>query len=169
VDYYQVLGVAYDDPPEKIRSRYRCLTLSTHPDIVGNDRLDEFIRYAEAYHMIGHSARRQRYNEELGIFVKPRSLNPGHDLYQRISISPSLAEQGGIVPLSFTRYEPCSLCWLAGCHRCHQQGMIPEQVCLDVKIMPDTKHGRAIFIEGQGGRSESGGPRGNLFVYVFVR
>ncbi len=169
MDYYQVLGVAYDDPPEKIRARYRLLTLSSHPDTAGTGDLESFGRYVQAYRILGHPSRRQRYNEELGIFVKPRPIQPGHHLYQYVTVSPALAEQGGTVPLNFMRYEPCSLCWLAGCHRCQEQGMIPEQVAVEVNIAPGTKHGKTIFLEGYGGQSEPGGPRGDLFVYVYIK
>jgi DnaJ-class molecular chaperone len=47
--------------------------------------------------------------------------------------------------------------------------MIPELVSVDVAVAPGTKRGALIFLEGQGGRSEPGGSRGNLFVYVLFR
>ncbi len=167
-DYYRILGVSYDDPAEKIKARYRLLAFSTHPD-TGSTETENFARYAQAYRVLGNPVRRQHYNEKLGIFIRPRSLQPGQDLYQQILISPEFADHGGIIPLSFTRYEPCSLCWLAGCRRCDQQGMIPEQVSVDVPISAGTKQGSRIFLEGQGGRSEPGGSRGDLFVYVLIR
>src|SRR5512133_2029109 len=120
MNYYQILGVAYDDPPEKIRARYRLLALASHPDTAGVGELENFGRYVQAYRILGHPARRQHYNEELGIFAKPRLIQSGHHLYHYITVSPTLAEQGGTVPLSFMRYEPCSLCWLAGSYRCQQ-------------------------------------------------
>ncbi len=166
MNHYQVLGVAYDDPPEKIRARYRLLALSVHPDTASPDRVDEFARYAEAYRVLSLPDRRRRYNESLHVFVLPRPIQPGHDLYERLVIPPDLAARGGTAPLCFARYEPCSLCGLAGCHRCQGQGMIPETVCLDVRILPGTQHNATVFLEGQGGRSEPGGSRGDLFVYV---
>ncbi len=167
-DYYRVLGVSYDDPAAKIRARFRLLAFATHPD-TGSVYAEDFARYAQAYRVLGNPVRRQHYNEALGIFVRPRPLQPGQDLYQEIIVSPELAAQGGIVPLAFTRYEPCSLCWLAGCRRCDHQGMIPERVSLDVTVSAGTKRGARIFVEGQGGRTEPGGPRGDLFVYVLIR
>jgi DnaJ-class molecular chaperone len=169
MDYYQVLGVAYDDPPAKIRARFRLLAATVHPDVVGEGQEEDFARYVQAYHMLGNEERRQRYNKQLGIFVKPRPFHPGHDLYQRITIAPTLASKGNLVSLAFIRYDPCSRCWLTGCNHCEQSGMVPEQVCIEVKILPGTQHGSTIFIEGEGGRSEPGGTPGNLFVYVSVQ
>jgi DnaJ-class molecular chaperone len=167
-DYYRVLGVSYDDPMEKIRARYRLLAFSTHPDTASNGT-EDFARYAQAYRILGNPVRRQHYNEKLGVFVRPRALQPGQDLYQQIIVSQGIAEHGGIIPLTFIRYEPCSLCWLAGCSRCDQQGMIPEEISVNVNVAPGSKRGSVIFIEGQGGRSEPGGSRGDLFVYVLIR
>jgi DnaJ-class molecular chaperone len=167
-NFYQVLGVAYDDPREKIRARYRLLALKTHPDTAGPHHKDVLTVYAQAYRVLGHQARRERYNADLGIFIKARSLHPGHHLYQRVMILPELARQGGVALLNFVRYQPCSLCWLMGCHRCNQQGMVPEQVCIEVKVPPNTQNNSSIFIEGQGGQSEPGGSRGDLFVYVTI-
>jgi DnaJ-class molecular chaperone len=46
--------------------------------------------------------------------------------------------------------------------------MLPEQVCLDIDIPPGCKPGAKLFVEGEGGRSEPDGKRGDLFVYVHV-
>jgi DnaJ-class molecular chaperone len=167
--HYQTLGVAFDDPHEKIKARYRLLALDVHPDTGNANRVDEFTRFTTAYRTLSHPRRRQHYNEELGIFIKPRGLHPGHNLYQRIEISCEIAERGGVVPLAFVRYEPCSLCWLSGCHRCQFQGMVPEQVDIQVKVTPNSPNGTTIFVEGQGGCSEPSGPRGDLFVYVVIQ
>ncbi len=168
-DYYKVLGVAYDDPPEKIKARYRLLALTVHPDVGGVGRTMEFTRYSQAYRVLSRQSERERYNETIGVFVKPRALFLGTDLYQRITISAAEAESGATVPLSFFRYEPCSLCWLSGCHRCNNQGMIAEKISLDVQVSPQSKNNAIILIEREGGTAEPGGNRGNLFVYIVVR
>ena len=169
MDYYQLLGVAYDDPMERIRARYRLLALSAHPDTAPDSKIEEFTKYAEAYRVLGHSKRRQHYNEELGILVKPRHLRPGHDLYQKTVISPEVAEKGTTIELVFLRYEPCSLCWLSGCQRCNQQGMVPQEVKVNVNVPPKTRHGATVLIENKGGQTEPGGERGNLIVYVLFQ
>ena len=168
-DYYNILGVAYDDPPGKIKARYRLLALTVHPDVGGVGRTAEFTRYSQAYRVLSRVPERERYNETIGIFVKPRALLLGTDLYQRIVISAAEAEGGATVPLSFFRYEPCSLCWLSGCYRCNFQGMIAEKISIDVKISPQTRNNAVILIEREGGVTEPGGKRGNLFVYVMSR
>ncbi|MCC7451978.1 MAG: DnaJ domain-containing protein [Anaerolineae bacterium] len=167
-DYYKVLGLEYDDPPERIKARYRLLARRTHPDSAETNQTDEFTLYTQAYRVLSNPARRQRYNEQLGIFVRPRTLRPGHHLYQRLLLTSGCAEQGGVFPLTFTRYEPCARCWLTGCDRCQQQGMIPAQICVEVNIPPHTQHGACVFVEGQGGQSEPNGTRGDLFVYIMV-
>lgn len=166
MDFYQILGVAYDDPPEKIKARFRLLAFAVHPDTGEVDRAGELTRYAQAYRTLGNPTRRELYNKELGIFVRPRRLRSGVDLYQLIEISLTQAEAGGVVPLMFTRYEPCSLCWLAGCGRCNYEKMIPDQVCVEVKVAPGIRNGAKVLIEGEGSRSEPGGNRGHLFVYI---
>jgi hypothetical protein len=93
----------------------------------------------------------------------------GTDLYQRIVLSAIEAEKGILFPFSFFRYEPCSLCWLSGCHRCDKQGMIAERVTLDIPIMAGTRHNAMLLVEGQGSASEPGGKRGNLFVYITIQ
>lgn len=167
-DYYQILGVQYDDPPTKIKARYRLLALEVHPDTGDTGRSNELMKYAKAYHTLGHAERRRRYNRTLGIFLPARDLQPGIDLYQRISITSEMTMQGCVVPLTFSRYEPCSLCWLSGCHRCNQQGMIPETISIDVQVSPLTRSGAMILVTGQGGCSEPGGLRGDLFIYVTI-
>ena len=61
-DYYKVLGVAYDDPPEKIKARYRLLALTVHPDVGGVGRTMEFTRYSQAYRVLSRQSERERYN-----------------------------------------------------------------------------------------------------------
>src|SRR5579859_3630192 len=165
-DYYQVLGVSYDDPSAKIKARYRLLARNTHPDAGGADQGGLFTAYAQAYRVLGNADQRERYNESLGILIRPRPLRPGIDLHQRVIVTPEEAERGGDVPLAFVRYEPCSRCWLAGCQSCQGQGLLPTGVQLTISLSAQTRNRAVVFVEGQGGCSEPGGERGNLFVYV---
>src|SRR5712692_2885251 len=110
--YYDLLGLAFDDPAEKIRARYRLLARDAHPDRGGCQEV--FRSYAQAYRTLRDSALRTQYNQKIGIYAPQRPLHPGYDLYQRVQVLSALAQQGGQVPLTFDRYEPCPRCWLAG-------------------------------------------------------
>src|SRR6266849_6983852 len=97
--YYELFDLALDDPPEKVQARYRLLVRQVHPDAGGSG--DDFRRYTEAYHILGDSERRKRYNQQIGVYCVPRPLHEGYDLYQRVQVSPDLAQRGGGVPLVF--------------------------------------------------------------------
>src|SRR5260221_1097675 len=131
-DFYELLGVEHDAPPEKIRVRYRLLARKYHPDIADPNSTVDFSAYSQAYHILSDPERRKNYNEEIRVFVLPRLLAPGQDSHQRLSISPSLAQTGGKTMLSYLLYEPCPRCWLAGCERCEETGMLPEQVEIQI-------------------------------------
>src|SRR5260221_13350839 len=134
-DYYKVLGLAPNAPQRQVRSRYWLLALNAHPDQAGdNSDPARFARYAQAYKVLGNPTRRREYNRRLAIAIEPRPLKPGHDLYHRLLVPPVEAGQGSTAWLDFVRYEPCSLCWCEGCHRCSYQGLVPRQVRLSVKL-----------------------------------
>ncbi len=168
LDLYQILGVPYDAPTALIRARYRLLAFRMHPDTAGGHALSSFTEYVQASKVLGNPQRRQQYNTQIGVTAAPRSLRSGYALYQRVTISALVAEKGGVADLTFVRDEPCSLCWLEGCHRCQNQGMVQQEVHVKVKIPAHTRNNAMILVEGEGGVSEPGGSRGNLFVYVFI-
>ncbi len=64
-DYYQVLGVARGASQEEIKKAYRKLALQFHPDRnPGNKEAEEqFKEAAEAYEVLGDTAKRQRYDQ----------------------------------------------------------------------------------------------------------
>lgn len=169
MNYYKLLGVSYDAPQALIRARYRLLAFNTHPDLVGDGNASQsFERYAEAYGVLGHPTRRQAYNAQMGIQLEPRPLKAGHDLHQRLTILPAQAEYGTSAVLRFLRYDPCSLCWCAGCHRCKQQGLVGQWIEVAVKIPKGMRQSTMLVVEGEGGQTEPGGPRGDLLVHVSI-
>src|SRR5258708_39548153 len=94
-DYYKILGVLPNAPQRQIRARYWLLALNAHPDQAGdNSDVERFARYAQAYKVLGNPARRREYNQQHRIFVEPRPLKAGHDLYQRLIVSPVDLENG---------------------------------------------------------------------------
>lgn len=63
-DYYRILGVARDAPPEEIKKAYRQLALKHHPDRnPGNKEAEEkFKEAAEAYSVLGDAEKRSVYD-----------------------------------------------------------------------------------------------------------
>ena len=166
MNLYEVLGVAPNDPALKIRARFRLLARATHPDMNNDQPSPEFMRYAQAYKILSIPHKRLEYNAQQGIKLPPRPLKPGHDLYQRLALSTAEALLGGHFSLHFTRYEPCARCWLAGCPRCAENGLLSTRVTVTVRVPAQTQRAITVFVEGAGGVSEPGGHRGHLFVYV---
>ena len=166
MNLYEVLGVAPNDPALKIRARFRLLARATHPDMNNDQPSPEFMRYAQAYKTLSVPHKRLEYNAQQGIRLPPRSLKPGHDLYQRLALSTAEALLGGHFSLHFTRYEPCARCWLAGCPRCAENGLLSTRVTVTVRVPAQTQRAITVFVEGTGGVSEPGGQRGHLFVYI---
>lgn len=58
--YYGILGVSRDASPDEIRSAYRRLVRTMHPDAGGNP--DDFIKLNEAYNTLHDPVRRQHYD-----------------------------------------------------------------------------------------------------------
>jgi DnaJ-class molecular chaperone len=165
-DYYQILGVGYDDPPAKIKARFRLLALTMHPDLPSHPSPEAFSRIVKAYRVLKEGQARARYNAEIGLQVKPRRLRAGYDLYQRMRLDRAHGLQGGAYPLKFRRDEPCPLCWGSGCFRCNGYGQVTTQVEASVWVPRNTVTARTLLVAGEGGQSEPGGSRGNLVVYV---
>lgn len=65
-DYYFILGVARDDPPERIRDAYRELAKRFHPDVAGAQHAATFREIAEAYDTLSDAERRRGYDRALG-------------------------------------------------------------------------------------------------------
>jgi DnaJ-class molecular chaperone len=169
-NYYTLLNVEYIDPPQKIRARYWQLARQTHPDSTGNqERVAQFAQYAHAYRVLSDPVQRLQYNQQLGIFVRPRSLAPGYDIHETLIISTNQALQGYTTTLTYRIDEPCERCWRQGCERCEGFGAIIEHTSVELNVPAGTKHGTTLFIEGHGARTEPGGTRGNLLVYIVIK
>ncbi len=63
-DYYEILGVAKDAPPDVIKKAYRKLAMQFHPDKNPGDKAAEekFKEAARAYEVLSDATKRQRYD-----------------------------------------------------------------------------------------------------------
>ena len=160
---YDVFGVEPNAPAEKIQAIFRLRTQQAHPDRKnGNGDLQKLLN--EAYAILRDPDKRREYNEQLGLPLTPRSLKPGKTMYGEIELSRQEANQP--TSFSFTRWEPCSRCWGEGCHRCQHKGKVRQTVTLPVSVPAGVSQH---LVEGQGGRTEPGGTRGDLVLYVIWR
>ena len=79
-DYYQILGVPLEAPPEDIKKAYRKLALETHPDRHPDDPGSEerFKEINEAYGVLGDAAKRSQYDQyrRFGFQQRPGGASP---------------------------------------------------------------------------------------------
>ena len=70
-DFYKVLGVAKDADQATIKKAYRKLAASNHPDTNPGDKAseDRFKQVAEAYDVVGDTAKRKEYDEMRSMFA----------------------------------------------------------------------------------------------------
>ena len=63
-NYYDILGISKDSPPEEIKKTYRKLSLKYHPgkNPQGADRFKEI---SEAYNTLGDKGKKMAYDEKL--------------------------------------------------------------------------------------------------------
>ena len=62
-NHYRVLGIPPSATTEEIKEAYRKQVLTTHPDVVGCGREDDFRSIQEAYEVLSEPDRRARYDE----------------------------------------------------------------------------------------------------------
>lgn len=61
-DYYKVLGVSSDATPQIIKSRYRKLAKTLHPDVSGDASDGDMALINEAYEVLSDKQRRDEYD-----------------------------------------------------------------------------------------------------------
>ena len=70
-DFYKVLGVSKDADQATIKKSYRKLARANHPDGNPGDKAaeDRFKQVAEAYDVVGDTAKRKEYDEMRSMFA----------------------------------------------------------------------------------------------------
>lgn len=138
-DYYQVLGVDQEAPPEEIKRAYRRLAHKYHPDKNSGDKASEeqFKEATEAYEILSNPEKRAAYDrfgvagegagfggfgdtragsvfEDLfeGFFggSARRAASRGADLRYNLEISLEEAVIGTAKEITIPRLEPCGAC-----------------------------------------------------------
>lgn len=67
-NYYEILGVNSDVTAEELKSAYRRLARTYHPDIAGESGVEKFKEVTEAYETLSDETKRKRYDILRGIF-----------------------------------------------------------------------------------------------------
>jgi molecular chaperone DnaJ len=66
-DYYLLLGIERDSGMTQIKRAYRLLSLRFHPDVTGEEGVEQYERLREAYETLAHPARKADYDRELSL------------------------------------------------------------------------------------------------------
>lgn len=74
INYYKILGVSRDDGAERIRSRFRELSKSMHPDVGGDN--DKYVLVLEAYHTLIDEESRKAYDKQFSVLSASISARP---------------------------------------------------------------------------------------------
>ncbi len=181
-DHYDVLGVSRDASQEDIRSAYRRLARTHHPDVSDNpDAEERFKEVGEAFEVLGDPETREKYDrfghdwrhvDAAG--APPPGRGPvgddaafGQDdlfeaLFGRRGEGATFRIRGNDVEavLDVTLEEAA-----AGSTR---RLTLPDGTALDVKIPVGITDGRRIRLAGQGGQGLGGGERGDLFLVAHM-
>jgi DnaJ-class molecular chaperone len=72
-NYYEILGVSSDVSLEDLKSAYRKLARTYHPDIAGESGVEKFKEITEAYETLSDETKRKRYDILRGIFSYNKS------------------------------------------------------------------------------------------------
>ena len=75
MDYYEILGMPRDASPREIRSAFRRLARSAHPDVSGNPDAARFRGIETAYAVLSDSRKRDAYDRSLNRHVPVRAVS----------------------------------------------------------------------------------------------
>lgn len=182
-DHYDILGVSRLASPEEIQEAYRRLVKKLHPDIVGGETSDDFLRVQEAWETLGDDQRRREYDQDCEANSKPSfreafagparsSWRSGPDeLHFQLHMSRSEAAVGGEVPVELPALQLCPHCRGQGqgrffrCLTCGGEGALPGSQHYVLSVPPGLSDGNVVTIP----LTESGQDYRRLVIHVTVR
>jgi curved DNA-binding protein len=198
-DYYKVLGVSRNADQDEIKRAYRKLARKYHPDVSKEKNAElRFKELGEAYEVLKDKNKRATY-DQLGSgwqageeFRPPPGWNQGFnsrddggvnfsDFFQSIfsgarqqSHNPFRAkgeDQNAKIYINLEdAYHGCTRTLKLEVPELHSTGhRITKTRTLNVKIPKGVTEGQKIRLSGQGAGSMKGGPRGDLYLEVFIK
>jgi molecular chaperone DnaJ len=145
-DHYVVLGVARDASPQAIRSAFRALAKSHHPDRAGPESATRFARIYEAYATLSDAAARRAYDAELARRERPkppvrlRRRAPEAVIHGAIVLSPEEARRGARLGVRVPVTARCGACGGTGwaraspCPTCRGAGRLHAEAAAQLAI-----------------------------------
>ncbi|MDC1389596.1 J domain-containing protein [Acidimicrobiales bacterium] len=188
-DYYEVLGVRSDATTKQIKSAYRKLARTAHPDANPDDPTAEqrFSDIAKAYEVLSDPDRRPEYDE---VRSRPRGSHFGEQGYRpegfgHRSTSAQDFDMADLFDLFGAQAQPGqrpTTNWplrgrdLTASLRLDFESAInglTQSLELDVRnvktrIPAGVQDGQTIRLAGKGGAEANGGPSGDLFIEIAV-
>ena len=199
VDLYETLGVSRDASADKIRSAYRKLAKTNHPDLnPGNKPAEErFKAIASAYDILSDPARRARYNSgEIDDTGAERPQRPSYSDYAEgprgrkyrtsadaqdgedfADIFGDLFGRGGhgepggpgLRMRGRDRVYTLNVPFLDAVRGTTSRLSLPEGKSMDVQIPPGIDEGQMLRLKGQGGPGIGGEPPGDALIEIHIQ
>ena len=162
-DPYVVLGVAYGASAAELKSAFRKLALSHHPDRCADGASDErFREIAAAYDLLSNPRNVSCDDGE------PRRRQPGRDVKLVLSLDFTEAALGVAKTVRYRTFAPCPACAGTGCRRCGEAGRVRREREIALRIQPAAVDGAVTRVVGEGERGERGGAPGDLLVVLAI-
>ncbi len=189
-DPYQVLGVSRTASDDEIRSEYRTLAKSLHPDLNPNDAAAEnrFKQVSLAYNILGDETRRKQFDRgEIDASGEQKfgfqgahgagHRQPGgggsfrdfgvHDIFSDIFGGASNAGYGGRTRGQDVRYT-LEVDFLEAAQGTKKRVTLPGGNMLDLAVPAGVKSGQVLRLGGKG-QAGMGGPPGDALVEIKIR
>jgi DnaJ-class molecular chaperone len=182
-----LLGVNPDASPKRLKTAFRDLARSLHPDL-NPDRpgsLDRFIQIRKAYEILIARAVRENREEASQAEIPWRLTGiekNGLDILYHLEIDPAEALTGGRLTLPLRCWERCPECGGKGhaiswswarltpthlsCERCGSRGIIRRVGRLEVRLPRLFNPGTSFKVDGKGDQTRYGGPKGDLLLNI---
>ncbi|MTJ79825.1 MAG: J domain-containing protein [Telmatospirillum sp.] len=196
-DPYKVLGVARDATQDQIKSAYRKLARSLHPDLNPNNKQAEerFKKVSAAYDLLGDTAKRARFDAgEIDASGTERMRqshraytddpsgfrfgNSAEDIFSELLRRRNKGRSAGWNPFEQAQERPAAkgadseyslkVTFAEAVMGTTKRITLPTGKHLDVKVPPGTRDGAKLRLKGQGNAGRAGGPSGDALIEMRV-